>query len=98
VRIIPADADRTYRPLSNVIVDLDTPVIDVDAQGLPPRQGIAHRFSQLLLLRNSGERVGYPSLQIIKDRPGILSAEFSALVGRHAPDTILDVVERTNAR
>lgn len=51
--IFPANSMWTHGSFSNVVVDFDPAIVDVDAQGGPSRQGISHRLGQLSLLRQS---------------------------------------------
>ncbi len=90
--VLSANAERAHRPFGNVVVDFDTPIVDVNAQCRPSRQGISHCFSQLLFLRQSRKCLLDPDLQVSQNGTSVLLSQCLTLGGRHAANAIFDTV------
>jgi hypothetical protein len=45
IRVLSSDSERSHGALGYIVVDLNTAIVDVNAQRSPPGESISHRFS-----------------------------------------------------
>src|SRR5690349_20953307 len=81
-------------PFDRIVIDLDTTVVEEQAQPIPSREGIADRLGEFGLLADQCELLAQPRLECRDQRPAVLLTDGAALLGGLAADVALDLIDR----
>lgn len=84
--VLARQGERPDGALDDVVVDLDTAVVEEQAEALPARQRVADRLGELGLLTDELELVAQPRLERFDQRPAALLADLATLLGRTTAD------------
>ena len=85
------------RAFGGIVVDLGATVMSVAVQGIPTVQRIAHGGGQIGFAGDFRQGGFEPRLEIVEQRQRLLFAASLPFIGRLAPDSALDAVERADA-
>jgi hypothetical protein len=80
-----------------VVVDAQTPISNVEAAGVPPRQRILQGLGQIGLRRQAPALFLQPGFEIGEDRQSMIAANLLPLVGGLAFDLGLDRIQLADA-
>src|SRR5215204_4020962 len=95
--VFAREGQRAHAALDHVGVDLNSAVVEEQAQAGPPGEGVADRLRQPALLAHQGQLLAEPGLEGLHQRPTALLANSAALVRRAATDLALNPVQRRDA-
>src|SRR5829696_332980 len=89
-RIFARQCQGPDRPLDDVGVDLNPPVVDEARQPIPAHKRITDRLGQFALLADQPELAAQPRLESVQDGTALCLADPASLRSTHATDVALD--------
>src|SRR5262245_43070787 len=95
--VLASEGQGTNGALDDVVVDLDAPVVEEQAEALPARQSVSDRFGKLGLLADEPELVAQPWLERVDERSAARLANLAPLVNGTAANVTFDPVELGDA-
>jgi hypothetical protein len=95
--ILSADGDAAHGAFGDVVIELQLAVIEIGAQSLDPREGIADGGGERGLAGDSGLLFRQPGREVVEDRFGPGLSDPSALIRWLAARLGLDGVELGDA-
>ncbi len=96
LRISPADGLMPERAFRGVVIDRQTTIRGVAAQGGPLIAGIGHGFAQRALGKRLPRQLREVMLDPIQHGVGFLTTQGAARCGRQRLRTVLDVIQLSN--
>jgi hypothetical protein len=92
-RILAVQGQGSDRALDDVGVDLDSAVVEEQAQASPARQSVADRIGEFARAADQAELLAQPRLQLLDHGPASLLTHGTPLVGRASTDLGFDPIE-----
>lgn len=91
--VLAADGDAAHRTLGDIIVDLETAIVEDPRERGPALATIGDRLGHLRLGREAPQGIVEHGTQVLDQRRGTLVPDASSDMGRLPADFLLDLVE-----